>query len=228
MIILHGENIIASRQKLKEETELFKKKENSEILRFEGNNINLIALRQALDSFSLIGGDKLIVLENLFSGRKSKEKEKIIDYLKKNNPDNLLIWEGKKIDGRSLTAFKKFVLRFDLPVIIFRFLDSLLPNNNQVSLNLFHQCLNQDPPEILFYLIIKQFRLLILAADLGQKGLVTMDSWRQQKLISQSQKFGLNRLLKIYRQFLEIDYRQKTGKSPFNLISELDLLLASF
>lgn len=227
MIILHGENIIASRQKLKEEIELFKKKENGEILRFEGNDINLITLRQALDSLSLIEGNKLIVLENLFSGRKSKEKEKIIDYLKKNNPNNLLIWEGKKIDGRSLASFKNKTLKFDLPVIIFRFLDSLLPNNSQVSLNLFHQCLNQDPPEILFYRIIKQFRLLILATDLGPKGLEAMESWRQQKLINQGQKFGLNRLLKIYRQFLEIDYRQKTGKSPFNLVSELDLLLAS-
>ena len=101
-------------------------------------------------------------------------------------------------------------------------------NNSQISLNLFHQCLDQDPPEILFYLMIKQFHLLILATDLGVKGLEKMESWRQQKLINQGQKFGLNRLLKIYRQFLEIDYRQKTGKSPFNLISELDLLLASF
>jgi DNA polymerase III delta subunit len=228
MILLHGENIIASRQKLKESIVSFEQKKTGEVLKFEGNNLSLINLKQALSPLSLIGGDKLIVIENLFGGRKSKEKEKVIDFLKKENPEGLIVWEGKKIDGRLITSFKSQTLKFDLPVIIFRFLDALLPDNSRMSLNLFHQCLAQDPPEIIFYMMIKHFRLLIIAADLGSEGLGKMDSWRQEKIINQAKKFGLNRLLQIYRQFLEIDWRQKTGKAPFDLISELDLLLASF
>jgi len=228
MIILHGENNIASRQKLQDLIASFDQKKAGEVLRLEGNNLSLINLKEALSPFSLIGGNNLVVIDNLFGGRKSKAKDKLIDFLKKEKPENLIIWENKKIDGRTIAAFKTQVLKFDLPIIIFRFLDSLLPGNNRSSLGLFHQCLNQDPPEIIFYMMIKHFRLLIIAADLGFKGLVKMESWRQEKIINQAKKFGLNKLLQIYRQFLEIDWRQKTSKSPFDLISELDLLLASF
>ena len=228
MILLHGDNIIASRQKLKETIDSFQEKKTGEVLKFEASNLNLTELKQALSPLSLIGGDKLVVIENLFAGRKSKGKDNLIDFLKKDNPENLIVWENKKIDGRLIGAFKEKTLKFDLPVVIFRFLDSLLPNNSGVSLGLFHQCLDQDPPEIIFYMMIKHFRLLIIAADLGSKGLDRMDTWRQEKIINQAKKFGLNRLIQIYRQFLEIDWRQKTGRAPFNLISELDLLLASF
>lgn len=228
MIILHGENTVLSRQKLKETIEAFKTQKKSEVLRFEGNDLLLLNLQQALQPLSLLGENRLVILEGLFSGRKSKEKEKIKDWLKKNSPANLIIWEGKKIDGRSLPAFKAQIFKFDLPLVIFRFLDSLSPENSRFSLDLFHQCLEQDPPELVFFLLAKQIRLLILAADLGQKGLEKMEPWRIGKLIHQSQRFGLRKLIFLYKELLKIDWQQKTGQTPFDLVSQLDLWLASF
>ena len=228
IIILHGENNFLSRQKLQEEIETFKAEKKGEVLRFEGNNLSLVNLQQALESSSLINENQLVVIESLFSGRKNKQKEIILSYLKETNPENLVIWEGKKIDGRALSSFKAQVLRFDLPLIIFRFLDSLAPENIPQSINLFHQSLKQDPPELVFNLLIRQFRLLILAADLGEKGLGQMKDWQKGKLIRQAKKFGLAKLIKIYKELLRIDWQQKTSRSPFNLISQLDLFLASF
>ena len=228
MIILHGENTVLSRQRLKEETEAFKLKRKGEVLRFEGNNLNLINLQQALESLSLIEKSQMVVIENLFSGRQSKEKEKMMTYLKNSNPINLIIWEGKKIDGRILLPFKAQVLRFDLPLIIFRFLDSLAPGNATQSINFFHQSLEQDPPELIFYLLNRQIRLLILATDLGEKGLSQMQDWQKGKLIRQAKKFGLTKLIKIYKELLKIDWQQKTSQTPFSLVSQLDLSLASF
>lgn len=227
-MILHGENTVLSRQRLQEEIEAFKTKKKGEVLKFEGNNLSLADLQQALESLSLLEENRLIILENIFSGRPSKEKSNIIAYLKKSNPANLIIWEAKKIDGRILSSFKTQVLRFDLPLVIFRFLDSLAPGNITQSINLFHQSLEQDPPELIFYLLARQIRLLILAADLGEKGLGQMKDWQKGKLIRQAKKFGLIKLIKIYKELLQIDWQQKTSQTPFNLVSQLDLFLASF
>lgn len=227
MIIIHGENNLLSRQRLISEIENFKNKTQAEILKFDGQNLKLMDLRQVLDSTSLLGESSLVVIENLFSGRTSKEKQKIIDYLKKIIPRNLIVWEGKKIDGRMLTSFKSGVLRFDLTPLIFHFLDSFFPGNAKNSLTLLHQCLEQEPPEIIFFMLARQIKQLILAADLGQKGLSQMDNWRTEKLIRQAQKFTLIKLMKIYRQLLKMEVLQKTGRTPFSLSSQLDLLVAS-
>jgi len=69
--------------------------------------------------------------------------------------------------------------------------------------------------------------LLILAADLGPKGLTGLPEWRQGKLISQGKRIGLAKLLELYQQLLEIDYQQKTGQTPLNLAFQLDLFLAT-
>jgi hypothetical protein len=228
MIILHGENTVLSRQRLKEEIEAFREKTKGEILRFEAQSLSLTELQQAIESSSLISADRLVVLEGLFGGRKNHQKEKILAYLKKTNPENLIVWESKKVDGRTLLSFKAKVFKFDLPLVLFRFLDSLSPGNSKVSLALFHQCLEQDPSELIFFLIARQIRMLILAVDLGKEGLSKMQAWQVGKLIHQGQKFGLQRLLFLYKELLKIDWQQKTGQTPFDLVSQLDLFLASF
>ena len=189
--------------------------------------MNLLSLRQALESSSLLSKSYLVIIENLFSGKKNKEKEKIIDYLKKNQPQNLIIWEEKKIDGRLLLSFKNSVLTFDLAPLVFHFLDSFFPGNAKSCLSLFHQCLEQEPSEAVFYLLQKRVEHLIIAYDLGRSGLSKMALWQAEKLIRQAQKFTLLELLKIYRRLLKIDFQQKTGKSSFDLSDNLDLLIAN-
>lgn len=226
MIIIHGENIVASRQRLIKEIDDFKIS-GGEVLRLEGKGLTLMEVRQALESLSLLGSQRLIIIENLFSGKQSSEKRKILDYLKKLLSNQLIIWEEKKVDGRILNPFKAQVFRFDPAPVIFRFLDSLAPGNARISLNLLHQSLTSGSPEMIFYMLVKQIRWLILAADLGEKGLGNMEDWRKEKLARQAQKFGLLKLLEIYRRLLKIDWQQKTGQTPFDLTSQLDLLLAS-
>jgi len=80
---------------------------------------------------------------------------------------------------------------------------------------------------MIFFMITKHLRLLILASDLGKKGLKNMPPWRQGKLVSQGNQFGLDKLLNTYKRLLKIDCQQKTGKTPFSLSSQLDLLIAS-
>jgi len=227
MIILHGENTVLSRLKLQEKTNEFHQKNNGEIINLSAEQISLTDLKQALDSISLLNDQRLIVLENLFSGRKTSHKEKIIDYLKNNQPDNLITWDGKKIDGRTISSFNAQVISFDIPSSVFKFLDSLIPGNEKNILSLFHQTIKEMPTEMLFFMLAKHWRLLIIAHDLGPQGLKGMPSWRQTKITEQAQRFKLPKLLLIYEKMLKIDYQQKTGKTPLSLICQLDLLLAS-
>lgn len=226
MLILHGENLLNSRLVLGQKIGAYKIKDY-EIVKFSGAEINLTAVKQALESLSLFSSNRLVVIENFLSSPRSLEGKKILDFIKKGAFENLILWEGKKIDGRRLTSLKVQTISFDLSPIIFRFLGSLAPDNQKNSIYWLHQCLVPDPPELIFYMLTRQIRLLILAADLGSKGLTGMPEWRKEKLINQAKKFGLKKLLKLYRQLLEIDYQQKTGQTPFNLTFQLDLFLAT-
>lgn len=226
MLILHGENIANSRLVLGQKIAAYRTK-GHEIVKFSGAEINLTAIKQAFESLSMFSSDRLVVVENFLSSPKNLDRDQILDFIKKGLFTNLLLWEGKKIDGRMLASLKAQILSFDLNPLIFRFLDALAPDNPKNSLYWLHQCLTQDSPELIFYLLGRQIKTLILAADLGSKGLTGLPEWKKGKLVSQAQKFGLEKLLKLYRELLEIDYRQKTGQAPFNLTSRLDLFLAT-
>jgi len=225
MLILHGENIVVSRQKLTDKLNQFQ----GEIIRLEGEKINLTQLKQALETQSLFGQEKLIVIENFFSRPASKEKENLLRYIKENKPPNLIVWERKTVDGRALTSFKfAQIEKFVIPATIFKFLDSLSPQNKKNSLFLMHQCLKKDAPEMVFYMLSRQVRSLIIAADLGEKGLERMAPWQKGKFVRQAKNFNLQQLLDFYKKLSEIDWRQKTGQAAMPLASQLDLLIASF
>jgi len=224
MLILHGENKERSRAILNGKIKQFE----GEVIKLEGEKINLTDLKQATESRSIFGKEKLIVIFNLFSRPPGKEKQKLIEYCRKENPRNLIIWEGKKVDGRILSHFASAQIeQFNLPPIIFRFLDSLSPTSKKPSLILLHQCLTQETPEIVFYMLCRHIKDLIIAADLGKEGLNEYPSWKKEKLVRQAKKFSLKKLIDLYQKLLEIDYQQKTGNTSFSLVFRLDLLVTS-
>lgn len=225
MIILHGENLVLSRQRLTEKVASFQ----GEIIRFQGDQLTLTDLKQALESSSLFGQDRLVVIENLFSQRPSQRKDELIAYCRQEKPDNLLLWERKTIDGRRLRSFSQAKIEiFKLSPLIFKFLDSLNPENKKNSLLFFRQTLKQEAVELIFYLLCRRIRNLIIAADLGFPGLTSMAPWQKTRLVSQAKKFSLPRLLAAYQILLKIDTKQKTGQAAFSLTSQLDLWLTSF
>ena len=124
MLILHGENVVESRRQLNEEITAYQ----GEIVRLEGEKVSLTELKQALESDSLFGHQRLVIIEKIFLCRPGQEKEAIISYLKKTSPANLIIWEPKAIDRRHLIPFSQAKIRkFNLTPYIFRFLESLEP-----------------------------------------------------------------------------------------------------
>lgn len=224
MYLIHGQNLVLSRKFLTEKIKEF----SGEIIRLDGEKIDLTELKQTLESGSLFGKDKLIIVENLFSRRPSIIKDELIEYCRLSHPTNLIIWEGKEIDGRKLRSIPpQNVNHFALNKVIFKFLDSISPGNQKVTLNFYHQCLPQDPPELIFYLLSQRIRDLIIIKDLGEEGIARLAPWQKKKLAYQAKRFTLEQLSALYRELLRIDWEQKTGRAPLDLSSQLDLLLAS-
>lgn len=223
---LHGDNQTASRQKLGElltQAKLNKK----EVFKLNGLNVKLNRIIQSLEANSLFGQKKTIVIENFFSRLKSKEKDNIVKYFKKEAivPD-VIFWEKKAISGvvlRWLPKSWQFQI-FKTPVIIFKFLDSFKPGNTKIMLLLLKEVINQESPEMAFYMLARRIKQLIIALDMGKMGLKGAP-WQIGKLIRQSNFFSLKQLKNIYRKLLEIDIDLKTGRSFMPLDWHLDLLI---
>ena len=108
--------------------------------------------------------------------------------------------------------------------IIFKFLDSLKPQNTQTVIKLFHQTIDKDSAELAFYLLARRLSQLIQALNDPQS--LKGAPWQIGRLRSQAKHFNLAQLLQLHQQLLELDYRIKTGRTSFDLATNLDLLLA--
>lgn len=230
MIILHGENTVLSRKNL----ELLKtQRKNQEVITFDGAKLTLEELKQALEAKSLFGLGKLVILENLLSLRKkSKEADSILGYLKDEPQEtNLILWEGEEIKSSILRFFPFAEVRIFKPdPLLFRFLDTLQPGNNQRMIEAFRKSCFQEDASLIFYFLVRQLRFLLFFKSGSRKKLEEMGrlaDWQKKKIERQAGYFPLKKLLKAYRELLAIDWREKAGLAPYPLKGALELFLSN-
>lgn len=223
IILLHGDNQILSRNKLNLYISQAKEKKVEIIVR-DGGKLTLEEARNILESTSFFGDNRVSVWENFLSSTKSKDKEKILDYLNK-NPVNieLILWEGKSLKNTSLLKFEKIEI-FKIPAFLFQFLDSFSPDNKNECLKKFVQLKSMEEAEMIFFMLIRQIRLLLMAED---QFFDEIQIWQKSKMVTQCHKFQKGQLLKIYKNLLEIDYDQKTSGSFQTLPMLLEVLISS-
>lgn len=226
MIILYGDNILASRKRLNELIDQAKSK-GWDIAKFDGVLATLSQLRETTESKNLFGNRCLPIIERFFSSLSSKRKTEISEYLKTENPQ-AIIWEDKTIDGRSLVPYKNAKTEiFKIPPTLFKFLDNLKPNNPQNNLLSLRQALNQNAPEMIIWWLERHFRQLIMAAELSGGEMLHLPVWKKGLLLSQAKKIGYSSLRYGYEELLKIEREEKTGFSCLPLSSRLDLLMTS-
>lgn len=129
MLIIHGDNQVESRKYFLDLKPII-----SEIS-------TVVDLKEKLSAVSLFGESEKVFLENVFSRRVSNDKKEILEFLKLENPANLIIWESKDV-SKSLEGGSPSKL-FSFPKHIFKFLDT--PN-----LETFHAVLKNEPVEMIF------------------------------------------------------------------------------
>lgn len=223
--VFSGEDIVSSRKAFLEHLEGLKR-DGFEVEMVNGKDLTLELLELLSLPISLFGEKKALTIENLFTGTKSKEKDKIIEKIVSLLDCYLVIWENKDFSkAEQLKYPKNFIFKnFKLPASLFIFLDHLLPNNSVSNLKYLTIALETVETNFLFLMLIRQIRLLILAED--PNDLLKLAPWQKSKLQKQVNSFKAEQLTEIYTKLLKIDYNQKTSSTPFALEHELELLIA--
>lgn len=105
---------------------------------------------------------------------------------------------------------------------VFKFIDALALGQKEQALKLLRQELDAaDDPSRLFHLIIRQFRLILQTKDADAKK-IGLSPFVANKARQQGLRWSLEKLRKVYSQFLEIDFKFKTG------VTDLKNLLTMF
>jgi DNA polymerase III delta subunit len=196
---------------------------NKEVIELNGEKIDLNELIQATMSNSLFGGEKVIVIENLFSRRKSTLLDDILNWLKNYEESNeLIFWEKKKIGKVAQRKLPKniTVKEFKTPVIVFKLVDLLSPKNKKQTLIMLEKALITDPAEFLFVMIARQIRLMIMAKG-GEK--LKGAPWMIGKWKKQASEFEMESLINSYQKLYKIDKEIKTGKTLMPLAWHLTM-----
>jgi hypothetical protein len=225
--ILHGDNISASRLSFAKTIEQ-QKLLGKEIIRIDGEKVSDIEFIQACEAKSLFNLDKVVVIENLFSRKPSKQKEALLKLLNKNASDvQMIIWEKKQINASAYKQLKDIKINlFSLNSAVYKFLDSLKPGNTRTMLLLFHEAIKKDASELVFYLFQRRIFELILAKESGKSSFSKKSPWLLSRLLYQAKYFTFEKLLFLHYSCYHLDKNNKQGKIILNFKSELDLLIA--
>ena len=239
--IIHGDDITSSRNFLLEQ----KQKDKNLVSLAPGFTVSDLA--QNLEGSSLFFETKTIVIEDFFARakKKSKDTKEITDFINKHDKKvNLILWEGKELGKRDIGLFPSAIIKqFKLPKALFVFLDNLLPGNGINSVLSFHLALETSALELIFFMMQRQFRLL-LALRHPEHNEGSLDSsaspqndnaqideavrlapWQRQRLERQSSSFSAEKLREIYKKLFDIEVKQRTGNLPLSLVQTIDFFL---
>lgn len=223
MIIIHGEDSLNSYQRLSELIEMAKSR-GLEIIIKEASELDPATLHQESGGSDLFGIRNCLIIKNLLSGPKSKQKDGLITALIKMTAVETILYEPKDI---SLTVLKPFVKAqieaFNISPVIFKFLDILRLGNTRVILQAWNRLLELGhEPEYVFSMVVRQFRLLIQAKS--GASYLKLSPYPKKLLTAQAGYFTLSQLLDLHHGLYQIDKRIKTGLSSL----PLDQLLLQF
>jgi len=117
---------------------------------------------------------------------------------------------------------------------IFTLVDAIGNRNVKAAMAMLERLLEEDEPIAIFAMIVRQFRLLLQAREILDRGGSAVDMAREvidsngkkvhpyvaRKVIEQAPRFSLPVLEEIYRRLLDIDEGMKTSQVPGNLALE--------
>lgn len=113
---------------------------------------------------------------------------------------------------------------------IFALVDALGQKNTDAALSIFNDMiLNNEPIQLIFHMIIRQIRMLLLTKLYEEKGYsqggisqkINTPTFVVRKLVSQTRNFSSNRLCSILKKALDVDRAIKTGKLEWKLAVEM-------
>lgn len=220
IVFIHGEDLQKARERFYQIIEYVKNK---------SREVKNITLDQSLGLTEVLTGQSLFEEDTLYTVSETKKIPlKKITWLFKNSnkfsKDILFLYEGiAPASILKLLPKSSKLEKYDLPKIIFKFLESFYPKNSKEVLTLLNKLAESEALEFVFALLAKHLRDLywvLLESDLPD-----YPSWRIAKLKSQAKKFSQSSLVKIIDLLAEIDIKVKTSQT--SLKESLDLVIIS-
>ena len=116
---------------------------------------------------------------------------------------------------------------------VFAMVDAIGNRDGRKAINMLHRLLAEQDALSIFGMVVRQFRLLLLAREFMDEGGQAKDAARvlklhpyvAEKVSLQARRFDISSLEAIYRRLLELDEAMKTGEIEGSLA--LDTLIAS-
>lgn len=234
LTIIHGSDTAASRKFF-----ILEKDKISGVEILKETQVNITDLSQILQGGGLFENNRSIFIEGLLTERKKgSEKDAIISYLSNQAKTHaIFLWEGKELTPSALSQFKQASVKsFKLSSSLFTLLDSIKPRNGALLVQLFHKSLETNDAEMIFFMLIRQFRILLALSEKAlpadKQGTETISEinrlapWQKTKLDQQTKLFEKDSLRQLYSKLFRIELAQKTGALPSSLTSALDFFLA--
>ncbi|MBN1168395.1 hypothetical protein JXA63_00740 [Candidatus Woesebacteria bacterium] len=218
IILVHGDNLQKSYERLGKFIDSAKKREWV-VERFNAND----KIQDILVSQSLFGEKKLFILED--AEKLDKNKLKWMKGFLDDIEGTLVIYSGKTLTKTFINSLPKIdkIENFELPKIIWSFLDSLYPGNSTNSLKMFNKLIETDAPEFIFTLIVRQVRDMYYLKIAPES--IDYPSWRKNKLTAQMRKYKDGQLERFLKKLAEADMKTKT--SVVNITDLLDYIIIS-
>lgn len=225
ILVFHGDNAKESRLLLQKEVST-SREAGHEIRELDGTKILVKDLGSTLSTASLFSQETLVI-ENLLSRLRSKEKDLCLDLLAKYTGEKqLLLWDKKSVTKAVLTKLGKNVKVSESksPQLLFTFLDSVLPGNTKRALTLLHE-LSRTTEDILIFTMLARHIGSLIMVDSGTN--LKFAPWQIGKLKSQAKAWGSSSLVAFHDALINLDYQIKTGATKQSYLDHLDILLLS-
>lgn len=215
MKLVHGEDQQKSRNHFLTQKDISKSR-GLNLINIDGISITYPEFVTIVTSNSLFPEANIYFVENVFSRRPSKDREKIINHIFDNPGLDIWIWEPKDVSDQTKKIPPGSIIRFDIPKYVYSYLD-------KPTLTLLDKALNYTAPEQIMSLLVRHIHNLILC----KSGSSDLPAWQADKLKPLAGRLTMAQILDLYRQLLQIDSRQKKSDSAFNLAASLSIWTAN-
>lgn len=217
IIVLHGDNVVKSRQRLEKFIDSAKKR--GWIIK-RSTDDEKKTIHEIMSSRSLFGTETLLLIE-----KPSLIKKQDLVWLKRpsSSTGTIVIYGSSILSKTFLKSLPEGtkVEEFKLPKIIFTYLESIYPGNVKSALEMLHKVANSEPDELILYLLARHLKNLYWV-KLDPSG-APLPSWQVQKLKSQTNRFSQGKLEALIRKLAELDVEIKTSKAE--LIPSLEYII---
>lgn len=217
--LFYGDDQAASREKLYEI-----KRKYSDIRELNGDKLLPKDLESTLGTESLFGNETILI-ENLFSRLRSKDKDACIQLLINYSGNrDILIWEKKTLTKLTTNKLPKTwkVVESKPPALLFNFLDTIFPGNYPQVSKILSTLRKSTDDGLIFIMLTRHVSSLIQAKTATS---LKLPPWQIGKLKSQASSWEISKLLFFYDELYKIDYKIKTGNTKLDLGSQLDIAL---